>query len=583
LVTASERVSGTLCGSTSMKIALCQLNPTVGDFEGNRQRILEAAAEARRQGADWALFSELALSGYPPEDLLLRDGFLDAHDRALQELAGSLPPDLPCLVGCLERNPDARQRGGRALFNAAALCEDGLARVVARKALLPTYDIFDELRYFEPWPRPEENVVSICGRRIGITICEDAWNDPVFFGERQYPVDPVECVARSGAEVLVNLSASPWNRRAGDGEGKEVFRHRMLSAASARHGLPFLFVNQVGGNVGIQFDGGSMAIAADGRLAFQPRFFEEVVHVVDLDASFEIEPSWLPRVEMQRRAIVQGIADYGRKFGMSDCVLGLSGGIDSALTAALAVDALGADHVTGVAMPSTYSSSHSLSDAEDLARNLDIRFHVVPIAGLQQAFGDSLAGVFAGTEPGLAEENLQARARGTLLMAVSNKFGGMLLTTGNKSEAAVGYCTLYGDMNGALAPIADLWKTEVWDLARWINRDGIRIPVSSIEKPPSAELRPDQLDTDSLPPYEKLDPVLRLLVEEDLPVPEVASRTGMDEERVADLFRKVMATEFKRFQYAPTVRVSPRCWGGRRMPVSHRFVDERDLPPAPRA
>jgi NAD+ synthetase len=267
---------------------------------------------------------------------------------------------------------------------------------------------------------------------------------------------------------------------------------------------------------------------------------------------------------------------------MSDCVLGLSGGIDSALTAALAVDALGADRVTGVAMPSTYSSGHSLQDAKDLAENLGIRFHVVPIAGLQNAFGDALADVFAGTEPGLAEENLQARARGTLLMAISNKFGGMLLTTGNKSEAAVGYCTLYGDMNGALAPIADLWKTEVWDLARWINRDGIRIPVSSIEKPPSAELRPDQLDTDSLPPYDQLDPVLRLLVEEDLPVPDVAARTGMDAERVADLFRKVMGTEFKRFQYAPTVRVSPRCWGGRRMPVSHRFGDERDPSPASR-
>ncbi len=565
-----------------MKIALCQLNPTVGDFDGNRRRILEAAAEARRLGADWALFSELALSGYPPEDLLLRAGFLEAHDRALQDLAGGLPPDLPCLVGCLERNPEARQRGGRPLYNAAALCEDGLARVVARKALLPTYDIFDELRYFEPWPRPEENVVSICGLRIGITICEDAWNDPVFFGGRQYPVDPVECVARAGAEVLVNLSASPWNRRAGDGEGKEVFRHRMLAAASARHGLPFLFVNQVGGNVGIQFDGGSMAIAPHGRLAFQPRFFEAGVHVVDLDATFEVEPAWLPLVEMQRRALVQGIADYGHKFGMSDCVLGLSGGIDSALTAALAVDALGADRVTGVAMPSTYSSGHSLQDAKDLAENLGIRFHVVPIAGLQNAFGDALADVFAGTEPGLAEENLQARARGTLLMAISNKFGGMLLTTGNKSEAAVGYCTLYGDMNGALAPIADLWKTEVWDLARWINRDGIRIPVSSIEKPPSAELRPDQLDTDSLPPYDQLDPVLRLLVEEDLPVPDVAARTGMDEERVADLFRKVMGTEFKRFQYAPTVRVSPRCWGGRRMPVSHRFGDERDPSPASR-
>jgi NAD+ synthase/NAD+ synthase (glutamine-hydrolysing) len=557
-----------------MKVALCQLDPTVGDFDGNKQKILAAAAEARRRGAQWAVFSELVLCGYPPEDLLLRPGFVEAHDRALQDLAASLPPDLPCLLGCLERNPRAADIGGRALFNAAALCEDGLWRIVARKSLLPTYDVFDEHRFFEPWPQPESNLVRIGGRLVGVTICEDAWNDPEFFEQRFYPLDPVSRLAGAGAQVLVNLSASPWNRRSGAGEGKEEFRYRMLRAASERHRLPFLFVNQTGGNVGIQFDGGSMAVAPDGGLAFRPECFVEQVAVVDLDERWGETPVFLPIVEMQYRAIVQGIGDYGRKFGMPDALVGLSGGIDSALTAALAVDALGPEHVTGVAMPSSFSSAHSLHDARELAENLGIRCHELPIAGLQRAFEAALAEVFAGTAPGVAEENLQARARGTLLMALANKFGGMLLTTGNKSEAAVGYCTLYGDMNGALAPIADLWKTEVWALARWINRDRVRIPVSSIEKPPSAELRPGQLDTDSLPPYEELDPVLRLLVEEDLPVGEVAARTGMDRERVAELFRKVMGTEFKRFQYAPTIRVSQRCWGGRRMPVSHRFLAE---------
>ncbi len=555
-----------------MKVALCQIDPTVGDLAGNARKIMASAAEARRRGARLAIFSELALSGYPPEDLLLRYGYLAAHDKAMQELAMALPPDLPVLLGGIERNEAAETAGGRPIFNAAILCEDGLARVVARKTLLPTYDVFDEERYFESWSRPEENVCVIQGRRFGITICEDAWNDQEFFERRAYPVDPVAVIADAGVDVLVNLSASPWGRRR-EGGGKERFRLRMLNAASSRHGVPFLFVNQVGGNVGMQFDGGSAAIGPRG-LAADPVYFEEAVIVVDLDGDWSVQPTEHDLVVMQHRAVVQGIRAYARKFGFERVVLGLSGGIDSALTATLAVDALGAEHVTGIALPSTHSSDHSRIDARELALNLGIGFHEIPITGLQQAFDEALAPVFEGSEPGVAEENLQARARGTLLMGYANKFGALLLTTGNKSEAAVGYCTLYGDMNGALAPIADLWKTEVWALARWLNRDGVRIPVSSIEKPPSAELRPGQLDTDSLPDYALLDPVLRLLVEDERSVGEVAERTGMPRADVERLFRMVMNTEFKRFQYAPTVRVTERCWGGRRYPVSHRFGAE---------
>ncbi|MBK8975839.1 MAG: NAD+ synthase [Planctomycetes bacterium] len=556
-----------------MKVALCQIDPTVGDFDGNRRRMLRAVADARRAGARLAVFSELVVCGYPAEDLLLRRGFLDAHDRTIADLAAQLPPDLPVLIGCLERNEDAARTGGRPLRNAVALCEDGLARVVARKTLLPTYDVFDEARYFEPWSAPETNVVEVAGLRIGVTICEDAWNDHEFFEARHYPIDPVERLAGAGVDLLVNLSASPWNRRRPDGEGKHELRLRMLRSVCRRHGLRMLFVNQVGGNVGIQFDGGSAAIGPDG-LAADPVMFAETVQIVDLDAPWIAEPRQRPLVELQHRAIVQGIEAYSRKFGLGSAVLGLSGGIDSALTAALAVDALGADRVTGIAMPSSHSSEHSLTDARELARNLGITFHVLPIQPLQEAFGATLADLFEGTESGTAEENLQSRARGTLLMAFANKFGAMLLTTGNKSEAAVGYCTLYGDTNGALAPIADLWKTEVWAMARWMNRDGVRIPVASIEKPPSAELRPDQLDTDTLPPYEELDRVLVELVEDERPVGEVAERLGLPRDHVQRIFRMVMTAEFKRFQFAPTVRVSERCWGGRRYPVSHRFAGE---------
>lgn len=552
-----------------MKFGLCQINPTVGDFAGNSDRILAAVREAAQAGAAVAVFSELALCGYPPEDLLLRSSFRRAHDRALDGLARRVPPEISVLLGCLAENEDAGSSGGRSLFNAVALLEGGQCRIVARKSLLPTYDVFDESRFFEPWSRPEENLVEIKGSRVGILICEDGWNDPAFFQARKYALDPIESLVGAGAEIIVNVSASPWRG------GLERFRFEMIHASVERHGLSMLYVNQVGGNVALQFDGGSLAMGKEG-LAFQPAYFEEAVRVVDTEEPWTVGLADISLPEMHHLALVQGISDYAVKFGFPKAVIGLSGGIDSALTAVLAVDALGAENVVGIAMPSQYSSEHSLEDARNLSENLGIELHELGIGSLQESFSEVLDPVFAGTEAGVAEENLQARARGSLLMAYANKFGHMLLTTGNKSECAVGYCTLYGDMCGALAVIADLWKTEVWALARWINRDGERIPQRSIEKPPSAELRPDQFDTDSLPPYEDLDPVLRCLVEEELSIRETSERTGMAESIVAEFYRKVMANEFKRYQYAPTLRVSGRCWGGRRVPVAHRFLDDGD-------
>lgn len=547
-----------------MKIALGQIDTTVGDFAGNAAKIVAFAHRAQAQGAQLAVFPELAICGYPPEDLLLSPGFRAAHDRALTELAGELPPGLDVLVGCVAENTAAVSRGGRPLHNAVALLQDGLWQIVARKSLLPTYDVFDESRYFEPWTSPEANLLRLHGKRIGVVVCEDSWNDELFWDKRIYAIDPVERVVRAGAELVVNLSASPWSR------GKEVFRQQMLAAAAARHRVPMLLVNQVGGNVELQFDGGSLAVGPEG-LACQPVAFAEALLVVDTAARWTAVAEPAAVEAMHHAAIVQGIRAYVRKFGFQKVVLGLSGGIDSALVATLAVDALGAANVAGIAMPSTYSSDHSLLDARALAKNLGIVCHELPIAPLQAAYAEVLAPVFAGTAPGLAEENLQARARGALLMAFANKHGHLVLTTGNKSECAVGYCTIYGDTNGALAPIADLYKTEVWALARWINRERLRIPQRSIDKPPSAELRPGQLDTDSLPPYPELDPVLHCLVEQNLSVAETAARTGMARERVAELFAKVQAAEWKRYQYPPTLKVSERCWSGRRMPVAHKY------------
>jgi NAD+ synthetase len=550
-----------------MRVALGQIDTTVGDFAGNSAKIVEYAQQAATRGAEVAVFPELAVCGYPPEDLLLSSGFRQAHDEALAQLSRRVPRSLDVLVGCVTENATAAVQGGRPLHNSVALLQGGEHRIVARKCLLPTYDVFDESRYFEPWRTPETNIVTLRGRRVGIVVCEDGWNDEHFFDRRSYATDPVERVVRGGAEIVVNLSASPW------AAGKEVFRHRMVAAAAARHGVPMLYVNMVGGDVELQFDGGSLAVKPTG-VACQPVAFREALVLVDTEAAWTETPVHQPLESMQHAAIVQGIAAYLRKFGFQRVVVGLSGGIDSALVATLAADALGPSNVMGIAMPSSHSSAHSLADARQLAHNLGIGFQVLPIESLQVAFADVLKPVFAGTAVGIAEENLQARIRGAMLMAFANKHGHLVLATGNKSECAVGYCTIYGDTNGALAPIADLWKTEVWALSRWVNRAAERIPRRSIEKAPSAELRPGQLDTDSLPPYPELDAVLRCFIEDNLTVEETAARTGMARTRVAELAAKVHAAEWKRRQYPPTLKVSDRCWAGRRMPVAHRYREQ---------
>jgi NAD+ synthetase len=549
-----------------MRIGLCQIDPTVGDLRGNRLRIERAVQEARRLGAQLAAVPELSIAGYPPEDLLLREAFLHDQERCLVELAANLPPDLPVLVGCVARN-ERVAAGGRPLHNAVALIEDGIVRIVARKSLLPTYDIFDESRYFEPWPDPAQNLVRIAGCTLGIVVCEDGWNDPQFFRERRYALDPVQCVVDAGAEIVVNLSASPWDA------GKDRLRREMVRAAARRHGVPVLYVNQVGGNVALQFDGGSIAAKPEG-LAFAPVFFAETVRVVDTAQPWTIAADEPPIEAMHEAALTQGIRAYCGKFGFERVVVGLSGGIDSALTATLAADALGADAVTGLSLPSRYSSTHSVEDALALARNLGIRCERIPIEPPFAGFEQALAPALDDREPGLVQENLQARIRGVILMAWANRFGALLLNTGNKSEFAVGYCTLYGDMCGALAVLGDLYKTEVWALARHLNRERERIPRRSIDKPPSAELRPGQLDTDTLPPYPRLDPVLRLLVDEELPVAETARRTDVPVQEVAAIFARIQRNEFKRFQAPPALRVTDRCWVGRRMPLMHKYTVE---------
>ncbi len=549
-----------------MKIGIGQIDTTVGDFEGNRRLIEDAVHRAQKDGAQLVIFPELAICGYPPEDLLLRPAFLAAHDHSLDSLAQNLPPDLPVLVGCLEQNPDAGRSGGRPLYNAAALLEDGLARVVARKSLLPTYDIFDESRYFEPWTRPQENLITVADQRVGIVICEDGWNDAEFFSHRRYALDPVECVVKAGAQVVVNLSASPWNH------AKEAFRCKMVQAAAARHRVPIVYVNLVGGNVGLLFDGGSLAIQPEG-LAFPPRYFEPAVIVVDTEHEWCEPLPEVPAIEMTYKALVQGLRDYFRKFGFRSAVIGVSGGIDSAVTATLATDALGKQNVVGLLMPSKFSSEHSLTDAKALCENLGIQHEIVPITSVCDAFERTLAAHFAGKPADVTEENLQARARAVILMAHANKHGHLVLATGDKSECAVGFCTLYGDTCGALAVIADLWKTEVYELARHLNRSATRIPLHTLQKPPSPELRAGQLTTDHLPPYDQLDPVLRCLIERELSVSDTSRKTGMPLAEVKAIAARIERAEFKRFQYPPTLRVSDRCWDGRRVPVGHRFVE----------
>ncbi len=557
-----------------MKIGLLQLNSTVGDFAANRRKLLAGCEKARALGAEFIIAPELFLCGYPPRDLLLRADFVQASLAALAETAKSIGP-VPLCVGCVGENSE---RPGRALRNSAAVLQNGKIIWRAHKSLLPTYDVFDEDRYFEP--AKSAAPFEFNGRKLGITICEDIWNDEDFWPERLYRRDPVKELIAQGAEIILNLSASPWH------DGKERTRLAMLQRVARDERVPLAQVNLVGANDELIFDGHSVTLDARGEVLALGKGFAEDVLVVDLESggasvpasrlvSSLAPPPWPAREQQLFAALSLGIRDYVHKCGFQSVIVGLSGGIDSALVAVLAAEALGPDKVLGVSMPARYSSEGSLSDAGALAKNLGIRYEVLPIEPVFQSVEKQLVKIFAGTKPNEAEENVQSRLRGVTLMALSNKFGALVLTTGNKSEMAVGYCTLYGDMCGALAVIADVFKTDIYKLARWINRERIIIPEASITKPPSAELRPNQTDQDSLPPYETLDQILDAYVVKNLGKEEIIRR-GFDAAVVNDVINKVTFSEYKRRQAAPGLKVSPRAFGlGRRIPIAQRFRPSR--------
>ena len=545
-----------------MKIALAQLNPTIGDFEGNRRSILAAVAAAEARGAELAVFPELALCGYPPKDLLERPAFVAAAAASLEALAADLAGSaVAALVGFPERLATG---AGRGLSNSAALIDGGRIVAVARKSLLPTYDVFDEWRYFEP--AGEVAVTPFRGRRLGISICEDIWNDGDFWPERLYRDDPIEKLVAVGADILINIAASPYTVE------KRHLRPRMLASVARRWHLPLVFANQVGGQDDLIFDGSSAVFDRSG--AAIARASENAVDLIMVDLGSgrgDLRPAVDSDAGSALAALVLGTRDYARRCGFKGALVGLSGGIDSAVVACIASRALGPANVLGVAMPSRYSSLHSRADAAQLADNLGIEFREIGIEPMFASYLDALAPAFAGREPDVTEENLQARIRGGLLMALSNKLGKLLLSTGNKSEIATGYCTLYGDTNGGLAVISDVPKTWVYKIARQINADGAVIPSSTLSKPPSAELRPNQVDQDSLPPYDVLDAILQAHVEEGLDTEALVGK-GFERAVVEKVVRLVRVSEYKRRQLPPGLKITGKAFGtGRRYPIAQAY------------
>ncbi len=542
-----------------MKIALAQINPTVGDFTGNLEKIVAFSRRAADQGARLTVFSELAICGYPPADFLEKPSFLARCRTSVEELS-SATKELKTAVLAGVALPYCGDSGKPAV-NAAVLLDAGRLLLEQHKRLLPFYDVFDEQRYFSP--SRAQQVVDLDGVRLAITICEDAWNDKNFWPRRLYSIDPMEELMRQNPALHINLSSSPfWHH-------KRELRLQMLSAIARRDRIPVLLSNQVGGNDSLIFDGSSLALNAQGELIAQAATFEEDLVIVEPFGAQPISPPAQDDTEGAYRALVLGTRDYVRKCGFRKVVVALSGGIDSALVAAIATEALGAENVIGVGMPSPYSSRGSIDDSRELAANLGIRFELIGITGLFNEFTHSLEPLFVGTQPDTTEENIQSRIRGSLLMALSNKFSALVLTTGNKSEMAVGYCTLYGDMVGALAVIGDLVKTRVYAICRWLNRDRQVIPVAIIEKPPSAELRPDQKDTDSLPPYDILDPILEAYVERYETPEQIVAAHGFSLELVQHVVRLVERSEYKRQQAAPVLKVTSKSFGmGRRFPIA---------------
>ncbi len=562
-----------------MRIALAQINPTVGDIAGNTTRHEAAIRQASEAEAEVVVFPELSVIGYPPRDLLMKPAMVERCAAALDRIAAGCTA-VRAIVGA----PLANDQPGRPLRNAAVLCAEG--RVVDRrfKSLLPTYDVFDEHRYFEPGKHTD---VTRVGRTpVGISVCEDLWNAAEHFERRIYHDNPIDELAAAGARLFINCSASPYVR------GKHAKRLAIMRGLAREHGLPIVFVNQVGANDELIFDGGSCVIDANGHPVGHAAQFAEDLVVVDVDVSGEgvgRKPEAGPLVAADAHddmasvyaALVLGIGDYCRKCGFDSIVLGLSGGIDSAVTACLAVGAMGAANVTGVTMPSRYSSAGSTGDSEQLAARLGMTLHTIPIEKAHLAMEKTLEPLFAGTKPGIAEENIQARLRGLILMSLSNKFGSLLVTTGNKSEMAVGYCTLYGDMAGGLAVLSDVPKTLVYELARWMNTPecelhrragGPPIPHGTIDKPPSAELRPDQKDIDSLPPYDVLDQIIDRYVERDESVDRIITETGFDAATVEKVVKLIDRNEYKRKQTPPGLKITGKAFGiGRRMPIAQRF------------
>lgn len=538
-----------------MKIAIAQLNPIVGDIEGNAKTILEAAQTAFNQGARLLLTPELSLCGYPPRDLLLNPSFVKSMSIELEKLAQQIPPELAVLVGTVDLNPNAASRGEKPLYNSIAFLEQNQIQQIFHKRLLPTYDVFDEDRYFESgreshafkiFPSPQaSNFV-----KVGVTICEDLWNDEEFWGKRNYEASPIEDLAQLEVDFVVNLSASPYS------VNKQKLRESMLLHSVTKYKVPIIYNNQVGGNDDLIFDGNSFAYNRQGEICCRAKSFETDLILLDFSEEKQdflpatIHP--LPKTQEEEifSALVLGLKDYAYKCGFTKVVLGLSGGIDSSLVATIAVKAMGKDNVLGVLMPSPYSSEHSITDAEALVKNLEIKSYQLPIAPAMKVYDQILDPLFAGTQSGIAEENIQSRIRGNLLMAIANKFGYLLLSTGNKSEMAVGYCTLYGDMNGGLAVISDVPKTEVFSICHWLNRHEEIIPHHVLIKPPSAELKPGQLDQDSLPPYEILDDILARMIHHHQSISEIVN-TGHDLDTVKKVMKMVMRAEFKRKQAPP--------------------------------
>ena len=560
-----------------MKIAIAQINPIIGDLLGNTQKILEMSQQAASENVRLLLTPELSICGYPPRDLLLNPSFVESIDKTLQKLAEDLPANLAVLVGIVVKNSPAHITGGKNLFNSMALLENGKIQQFFHKRLLPTYDVFDEKRYFEPGL--QANSFKLDNLHIGVTICEDLWNDEEFWGKRSYAVNPIADLANLGVDLIVNLSASPYT------VGKQHLREAMLKHSAVNFQQPIIYTNQVGGNDDLIFDGRSFALNKQGEIVCRAKGFVSDFLTVEFNADKQdlqlghISPIDESEDKEIWNALVLGVKDYVGKCRFSKVLLGLSGGVDSALVAAIATAALGKENVIGVLMPSPYSSEHSISDALALAANLDIQTQILPIGELMESFDKSLGELFAGTEFGIAEENLQSRIRGNLLMAISNKFGYLLLSTGNKSEVAVGYCTLYGDMNGGLSVIADVPKTRVYSLCKWLNSHQQKefIPANILTKAPSAELKPGQVDQDSLPPYEILDDILDRLIHQHQSAAEIIT-AGHEPAIVDRVLQLLSRAEFKRRQAAPGLKITDRAFGtGWRMPIASSWSALRNI------